>query len=356
MKTLFATGSTKIDFSGKFLSKGGHLLRIFSQADYKIIDNPSADLLVAFDHSAKSYRSFIKNGGNPQRAFLIRLEPPAVFPRQYKRRTEELYFQIFTPGWIDSGTGQVNLGWVYRYDEDPVNPGESPTRISDRVGKFSTDPEVLYEDWSKRTILLSMITGNKVSPLNEANYRIRRKIASDLGRDFVDVYGVLWKSSLYTKIKHRAGVLKFSLLSGHVPNLLNLYGDLFNKYKYTHGQIENKHKVLENSKFSIVSENSNKYISEKLFDALISGTIPLYIGPELKKSGLPSDIAIQISGESSEIVEILNRLSEFDIRRVLANGKAFLKSEQFLNCWTEESVYKLIAEEIKFSLSFTQTP
>jgi len=114
--------------------------------------------------------------------------------------------------------------------------------------------------------------------------------------------------------------------------------------------------VLENSKFSIVSENSNKYISEKLFDALISGTIPLYIGPELKKSGLPIDIAIQISGESSEIVKIINTLSEFDIRRILANGKAFLKSEQFLNYWTEESVYKLIAEEIKSSLSITQTP
>jgi len=85
MKTLFATGSTKIDFSGKFLSKGGHLLRIFSQTDYKIIDNAGADLLVAFDHNAKSYQSFIKNGGDPQRAFLIRLEPPAVFPRQYKR-------------------------------------------------------------------------------------------------------------------------------------------------------------------------------------------------------------------------------------------------------------------------------
>jgi hypothetical protein len=356
MRTLFATGSTKIDFSGKFLSKGGHLLRIFSQADYEIVNKSSADLLVAFDHNAKSYRSFIKSGGNPQRAFLVRLEPPAVFPSQYKKRVEELYFKIFTPGWIDSGTGQVNLGWVYRYDEDPVNPGESPTRISDRVGKISADLEVLYEEWSKRTILLSMVTGNKVSPLNEANYKIRRKIACDLGRDLLDVYGVLWKSSLYTKIKHRAGVLKFSLLSGHVPNLWNLYGDLFNKYKYTHGQIENKQTVLENSKFSIISENSNKYISEKLFDALISGTIPLYIGPDLKKSGLPIGIAIQISGTSSEIVEIINTLSEFEIRRLLANGRAFLTSGQFLNRWTEESVYKLIAEEIKSSLSITQTP
>ena len=84
-----------------------------------------------------------------------------------------------------------------------------------------------------------------------------------------------------------------------------------------------------------------------MFDALISGTIPLYIGPELHKSGLPKGLAIQISGESNQIVNVINSLSEFEIRKILANGKTFLRSEEFLNFWTEEAVYKRIAEAIE---------
>ncbi len=356
MKSVYATGSTKIDISKRYQSKGGHLLRIFSQMGYRITDDPSSDFMIAFDHNAKSYRSFIRSGGNPKKAFLIRLEPPAVYPVQYKRRIEALYSEIFTPGWVDSNTGYVNLGWVYRYDEDPVNPGESPVTILDRVNRLNDELEFFYANWKKRSILLSMVTGNKVSPINEANYALRREIAKQLGTSILQVYGVLWKENLYTKIKHRAGVLKFSLISGHIPSLKNLYGNLFSRYSYTYGQVKNKHEVLGKSKFSIISENSNSYFSEKLFDALIAGTIPLYIGPDLKKSGLPSDVAIQINGKTNQIPKVLREISETEITNILTNGLAFLKSEQFLNFWTEEAVYSRVAEEIKLKLPFVQTP
>jgi hypothetical protein len=267
-----------------------------------------------------------------------------------------LYSQIFTPGWVDSNTGHVKLGWVYRYDEDPVNPGESPISIFDRVDRLNNESDVFYAKWNKRPVLLSMITGNKVSPVKEANYALRREIAKQLGASILHVYGVLWKDSLYKKIKHRAGVLKFSLLSGHFPSFQNLYGNLFSRYVYTHGQIKNKHEVLEKSKFSVVSENSNNYFSEKLFDALIAGTIPLYIGPDLRKSGLPIDVAIQINGKTNQIPEILSEISETEIINILSNGLAFIKSGHFLNFWTEEAVYLRIAEEIKLKLLFLQTP
>ena len=46
------------------------------------------------------------------------------------------------------------------------------------------------------------------------------------------------------------------------------------------GPVVNKIEFLSSYKFSIAMENSNGdgYVSEKIYDSLISGTIPIYYG------------------------------------------------------------------------------
>ena len=56
--------------------------------------------------------------------------------------------------------------------------------------------------------------------------------------------------------------------------------DMGGKYNNNVGKIKNKILFLKKYKFSIAMENSelDGYISEKIIDSFISGTIPIYYG------------------------------------------------------------------------------
>jgi hypothetical protein len=74
------------------------------------------------------------------------------------------------------------------------------------------------------------------------------------------------------------------------PNLINYLGPISDK-QYT----QSKYRI------SLVIENSSDYISEKLFDALDSQNIVVYVGAEISKFGLNKNMVIQID-ENAELV------------------------------------------------------
>jgi hypothetical protein len=118
------------------------------------------------------------------------------------------------------------------------------------------------------------------------------------------------------------------------------------KVAYNLKRIYNKHLILEKSKFALTIENSNSYASEKIFDALINGSIPIYVGPKLESLGLPQDIAIEADLFSTSLIEILSNLDEPKIQSLINAGNSFLKTSDFKSKWTAESVYEEIGFEI----------
>jgi hypothetical protein len=298
-----------------------------------------------FDHNATDYKKYIKLGGARERTVLVRLEPPAIFPRQYTKFIESQYAKIYTPGSIlNIESPDQILGWVHRYDPNPVEPRRE-VHLEANPNETMDSLELLNK-WKNREIPISMVAANKVSPIASQNYEIRRKIASQLDQELLSVYGPLWNDSYLRKMKHRAAVAKFALSQKTVPNPISIYGGLHKKFVTTKGSIPDKHKVMRNSKFCIVVENSNSYFSEKLFDALYDGAIPLYIGPEIKKFFPSNNIGINVSGDPNEIRDIVSSITENEILEILLGGRKFLSSSNFKNNWTEKGVYKRISNEI----------
>ena len=345
MKSVFVSGSTSISLPGKGFSKGGYLLELLAGMGFQLSHDPKSDFLLMFDHNSVDFRRYRKYGGHKDRTILIRLEPPAIFPHQYSKSVEGKYGRIYTPGSIlNLEKSEEILGWVYRYDINPVEPTkevQAETKL-----KFATEPWELLRNWQNRQVKISMVAANKVSPVSNQNYSLRRKIARQLPADLLSVYGPLWNDSYSQKIRHRAAVIKFAFTQGTFPNLISVYGGLHKKYRTTKGQIPNKHEVMKNSKFCIVVENSNTYFSEKLFDALWDGTIPLFIGPDIEKFLRNGSIGINISGDPREILEILDSLSDHEVTDLLQGGRDFIQSAYFRDYWTEEGVYKKVSEEI----------
>ena len=168
----------------------------------------------------------------------------------------------------------------------------------------------------------------------------------NLPPDTLEVYGPLWNGQIFSKIRHRIATAVFTIKSRKIPNPVQLYGNLFGSYKTAKGEIPDKHSLLRDSKFSIVIENSSTTMSEKLIDSVLSGSVPIYLGPELKSLGLPPKLAIPFNGQVESLLEILNNTPPEEIAEVLLQGSTFIESENFLNNWTEKGVYTQIANSI----------
>ena len=78
------------------------------------------------------------------------------------------------------------------------------------------------------------------------------------------------------------------------------------KYKNNVGKIQNKIEFLSSYKFSIAMENTegDGYISEKIIDSFLSGTIPIYYGSYMVEEFINPKSFILIKGEKDILQKI----------------------------------------------------
>jgi hypothetical protein len=337
-------GSVPVSLPLEGKGKAIFLLRLLEQAGFELSKEMTCDYLVSIDHNENQYNSYIRNGGSANKAVLIRLEPISVFPAQYRTKVMSKYSLILSPGHPDNA--ENGLGWPYQYHLDPNSPIESNYSWLDLIDQKVFHFDEIFKSWESRKIEFSLIAGNKVSPYKEENYRIRRKIAHFMDPQLLQVYGPLWISPLKSKLRHRLATLFFALRQKTLPNLKSIYGDLFWSYPTAKGFINDKHEILRETKFAIVVENSNSYASEKLFDAMVDGCVPIYIGAKLADLGLSDSLAIQSTGDLSEIARIRSEITKEEVLQIMNSIDLFLKSGKFKQDWLEESVYNKIAAKI----------
>lgn len=327
------------------------LEKAFLDLGFELGNLENSQVLVNLNHNSRAVEKFRRNPVPNKLQFLIALEPISVFPAQYSKKVLNSYNYRFYPGNVrrqESSSGI--LGWPYLFNENPSSPKSIELSLTEYLTENFSEQIFDFDHWSERKNFLTMIAANKVSPTNENLYGLRRKIASSLSPEFLKLYGPLWVDPLSVQVRHRLGVFVFSLKSHYLPNFLSLFGKLGKRYPCALGSIKDKHSVLRGSKFSLVIENSSENITEKLFDSLINGAIPIYIGPNLESSGIPNGVAIQGLRDSESISDYLQNISEEDIRQHLIAIYSFLKSPVFSNTWENEAVFGRIAREISMKV------
>ena len=345
-KMISVTGSAPVslkqhngnDFSSplfSFLALNGFTLK----------NTPEGNFLLALNHNREDYDLFIKSGGSKERAILIRLEPVSVFPAQYRPEILQQYCQVITPGLAqDRVRGKFFIGWPYQYHLNPGNPNEQDPSLEEVLQTRNLSNSVDMKEWLSRPTTAVMIAANKVSPLRESNYNLRRQMARDVPSNLLEVYGDLWQGDLYSQIRHRIGVASFSIRNRSIPNPRGIFGGFLTKYPTAKGGIKDKHKILMTSKYALAIENSSTTMSEKLFDTILNGAVPIYVGPSLWQLELPDDLAITHVNSPRELIDFLENVDLELIERILEAGRDFLSSENFLNNWRELSVYRQISD------------
>ena len=186
------------------------------------------------------------------------------------------------------------------------------------------------------SIKIAIFTENKIPDFNEADYAIGQYHINYLDRYFkfsIFLWQKLNNNFFYfsrNKIINNAKRIKFcaAIISNNFStdgfrinfiNELNKYKkvDMGGNFNNNIGKpVKNKIEFLSSYKFSISMENSegDGYISEKIIDAFIAGTIPIYYGDYMLDEYINPKSFILIKGEKDmlEKIEYIKKVDNDD--------------------------------------------
>ena len=240
------------------------------------------------------------------RAFMI-FEPPVVAPHLYRALPklaaafDRVYVHnVIGDGYSLQGVDRTKLRQLFW--PQPYRGG-------------------IEQHWGNEARLnrIVVINGNH-RPRGRKGELYSRRIEAmvELSRlDAVDLYGMGWNKWW----SHRSMWLPYWL---NRSTLMSIY----------HGSCASKYEVLSRYRFCLCFENMQmtSYVTEKIFDCLYAGTIPLYLGAPDISSLIPEEAYIDCRKFSSweEMWLEISRLSDSQANKIRDAGRAYLNSEEFL--------------------------
>jgi hypothetical protein len=185
-------------------------------------------------------------------------------------------------------------------------------------------------------------------------YKSRQKFAQSISKQghTVAIAGQYWSIKQSIQLKSQLKLLAQQLKYVKSLDLSEFHLPIkFNSKKLIHvGPVESELDFLSQYKMALVVENEPTYLSEKLFNSLFAGTIPIYFGADLSKYSLPNNIFVDLKWIG--IDKLGDVLSKFDLQKELEhreNIRSFICSSS-TNYWRIESGIMRLAKQI-FELS-----
>lgn len=283
-----------------------YFFEVLEGQGHSIVSIRSNPEVIVYMNVHRSFRNKYLRNIPLERRVLVLWEPEAVRPENFHPNEVSKFGLILSPSkkWI---TGQrVNY---FNWPQQPQRPD--------------------YPEWESRRKKFIAIWGNKFSFSPDALYYLRRQVARN-SDDYLELYGRDWDSKL--RIFFLA-FRSFLQARGRVPNwgVADLL-TLFKTPKNYLGELLHKEDTMKTYQFSLVIENSRGYVSEKLFETLSLGLIPVYVGPRLAEFGIPDSIAVTAEPNLPSISRACNELlhaNAGDLKNLRDSAQKFLNSKDF---------------------------
>ncbi len=272
-------------------------------------------LLVAYDWTPDAER-LLAGGARP--AVLVSFEPPVIAWSLYERlpRLSQQFDHVFL---FEGARERVARGfhalrfpvscppprlasvpWAQRRFVAMINSNKALPR--------ATDPR-RWPDRPREVSLKRLVAGWRYRPIARDHYAARLS-AIDAFPD-LDLYGEGWTQ------RHPA------VSPAQHQHALRAY----------RGSVADKLAVLAEYRFSLAIENTwfPGYVSEKLFDCLFAGTVPVYDGAPDVARYVPADAFVDARQfrDYAAMRQFLLAMTEDRWRQYLAAGQAFLASPSF---------------------------
>ena len=265
---------------------------------------------------------------------LLLWEPKAVMPWQYQKVNYST-FDLVIPmsGWRAQNLGLKEFAY-HPYDFDEIKP------ITTNEG---------------RTKRLVMINSAKFSSGCSSLYGLRRAASKKLFEIGVDysLYGTNWHMSKVMEVRKRITSLKNSLLAREKICFQEFISQLWYSYPEYKGWVENKFGILSQFQLSLVIENEQDWVTEKVFDSLYAGAIPIYVGPDFSKEFPKLEACvIRANANTDDLVRKVRETSADQIARKQIAIREFLsdKSKTGIGFWHPKEQWGHVSKVIHRAL------
>lgn len=273
----------------------------------KQVHSPNEAQFFLINNLTSKSTKFARRYCSPSNSALLMWESAVTCPRNFNTKLHKYFRLILSPSPIWSlKVGAQTFDW----------PQNNP-QIFD-ITK-NTNSSMRLNKWV-------MVQSKKFSFAKNELYFLRNELLNSQEEE-LDLWGFGWEDLTSKR-------LLINFLNEKSLNFVKLFDDIkFNRRvpKNYKGSSSNKIQTMSNYRFSIVVENSMDYVSEKLIDAIIAGTIPVYVGPHLDDFGIPHEIAVRSNPNVSDIRHTMSEV-ENDMhlqKRTLQAGFSFLDSKEF---------------------------
>ncbi|HEY0245523.1 MAG TPA: glycosyltransferase family 10 [Mucilaginibacter sp.] len=279
-----------------------HGIMVGTYAKIRVED---ADFFVFIDYPKKDDRVFKYATEHKKKMFLISYESPIISKAALKTELHSRFLKVFT--WSDALVAS-----------DP----EQYVKLN-----YLHDIKVNFNVENKRHKNFIIIAGNKINSAPNELYSLRYKCIKWFQKHHpaaLDLYGFGWNLKAFDD-------------NFYIGKLFNHYNAKYQfikaKLSVYRGLVARKSDILKDYNFSICFENvygHDGYITEKIFDCLLAGTIPIYKGAPNINKYIPQDCFLQFDAFASidAMYHEVTQMPEERIRAYRENIKSFLLSSK----------------------------
>ncbi len=311
MKRVLIAGKNQSELKNTL---GLHSLRsILTQRGYSIVAEFSQkpDVVLFIDYEPAIHGILRRARRFAIRTVLIANEPSVVIPEHGQARILRKFDRVI---FVGRPGGEIQLKWPQAWRTLANNP-----RKMDRVVLINADK------WS-------FISGHC--------YWLRAALVTSDAP--IDVFGHGWGRGASVRFAHRIFELLRTLAAGEFPTFKGLRF-LIAKPKFYKGLVEDKISEMSKYKVALVIENSLELMTEKLFDAWFAGCIPVYVGPDIKRFGLPEDLVVWSEPNIASIKKAIAYALGLDTSKFEDSLSAFLKSPE-ASKWKSHAALNAVLE------------
>jgi hypothetical protein len=160
-----------------------------------------------------------------------------------------------------------------------------------------------------------MVVGHKFSASKDSNYALRRKVIKlDEGKDNkIDVYGVDWLDPLWLQAQRRIHAARVQLKDVAKFSIRELTSEYFLAPCNYKGVMKSDLSTISKYETAVIIENESDYISEKVWNCLAWGTVPIYVGPKLNDFALLKSLVIEVEPDPQTITKLVSKVSAKEI-------------------------------------------
>jgi hypothetical protein len=302
-----------------FDSKHESWRELLCREGFNIVDkSDNADVFLFIDIDEAQLNEIHKKSKS-ELFILIRNEPMVVWPANYSKR---------------------NLNKI----DYVIEVGRDPTIVPESINwpQFFPSRKLHYEHRRIENRVV-MVCGNHMRLTDGELYSLRRRCVHELTE--VDLYGLNWNIGTFRRIL----IFLFYVRSNvKYRDRISLSGGKywFKKCLKPIHSPKIKAEILSNYRVSLVIENCEQFLTEKIFDSFFAGCLPIYIGPPLANFGIPDHLYIQCLPDIRSIRAAITSAFDIDYQVWLQTMDQWISDQDTKNTWDSESVFLKIIEEV----------